>query len=122
MQEDEARAKWIGKSFWKKVKDFVIKIIKDLYVPGPIYLPYLRNRDDKCRQLVGSGRKISTTDTDTGRSCDDTCKSSGEEGLTWQCKSGYNQLRSLKISCDSTKNGRTFCCCVEANTNMQFHF
>ena len=111
MQEEEAKAE-IFKKLWKSF----LKIFSS-FTNGAI-----KNRNDICRKLVGSGRKISTLDPDTSRSCDDICASSGKEGLTWQCKSGFNQLTSLKISCDSEKNDRTFCCCVEANTNMQFRF
>ena len=110
MQEEEAKAEGI-KKLWKKITDFILKIFRGL----------LKNRDDICRNLVGSG-KISTPDPEKSRSCVDTCENSGEKGLTWQCKSGFNQLTSLKYSCDSKKNDRTFCCCVEANTNMQLRF
>ena len=115
MQEEEAKAE-IFKNLWKKIKAFIYDIFKHL----------AENRKDICKEIVGSGKKISTPDKSCTaglcRSCNDICASSGEEGLTWQCKSGYNQPKSLKISCDSTKNDKTFCCCVEANTNMQFHF
>lgn len=119
--------KWWCKS--KIIKYFFKSCRSRKPKPKPENNNKLLSKDQICRKIIGSGRKMVNPDISCShrcRSCDAICADRKEDGLMWQCKSGYVRIIDgitveKQIPCSSTEYNKKICCCAEYN-DLLFRF